>query len=58
VQQLKTTEMKSEQSNYNYKPRKDSAYSYSYYADKYASLSYAIYGVSYDFLTAEQKATL
>lgn len=42
----------------NYKPSSDSGYSYGYYADKYASSSYATYGVSYDFLTAEQKAKL
>ena len=43
---------------FNYEPSSDSGYSYSYYADKYASSSYATYGVSYDFLTAEQKAKL
>lgn len=42
----------------NYEPSLDSGYSYGYYADKYASSSYATYGVSYDFLTAEQKAKL
>ena len=43
---------------FNYKPSSDSGYSYGYYADKYASSSYATYGVSYDFLTAEQKDKL
>lgn len=49
---------KREQFTINHKPSTDSGYSYGYYADKYASLSYATYGVSYDFLTTEQKATL